>query len=105
MKTFLFLFVVCVCCAVGATGQVRGASISAQPQVVSMPYHPEFAPQAGMAVEHNITGHSASYSAHGERPLWEMMPERIATPLGDSARAARQEHAAAKKAVIVWSNY
>jgi hypothetical protein len=32
------------------------------------------------------------------------MPEPQVTPLGDSARAVRKEHAKAKKAVVVWSN-
>jgi hypothetical protein len=32
------------------------------------------------------------------------MPEPQVTPLGDSARDIRKEHAKAKKAVIVWKN-
>jgi hypothetical protein len=104
MKHFLFPLVVCICCAAGAAGQMRGASISAEPQALNVPDHPAFASQASMGMERDIMGHSGATSGHGEVPLWEAMPETRVTPLGDLARAIRKEHTNARKAVIVWKN-
>jgi hypothetical protein len=47
---------------------------------------------------------SGSSYAHGERPLWEFAPQTAPTPLGDTARTLRKQHAEAKKAAIVWNN-
>ena len=55
----------------------------------------------------NLMERSGSSSDHGEMPLWEAMqkvPAAPVTPLGDAARELRKEHAAAKKAAIVWKN-
>ncbi|SRR6266498_1163053 len=105
MKTFLFLFVVCIFCAVGAVGQVAGGyTISAQPQVFAMPDHPMRASETAMGQEHNLLGSVQSTYAQGERPAWEVMQSAPVTPLGDTARALKAEHATAKKAQIVWSN-
>jgi hypothetical protein len=104
MKTFSLLFVVSVCCAVSAVGQVSGNSLSSQVQVFTMPDHSEHATQTSLAAGQNLMERSGSSYAKGERPLWEVMPLAPETPLGDSARAIRKEHAAARKAVIVWMN-
>lgn len=104
MKTFLLPFVVCVACAVGAAGQVRGASISAEPQIVTVPDHPSYAYRGSMGTQHDLMGHYGVTSVHGEGALWEFMPEPVVTPLGDSAREIRKEHEKAKKAVVVWRN-
>jgi hypothetical protein len=103
MKNFFFLFVVCGLCAVGANAQVSGAT-SSQAHALVMSGNPQHASQAAMAQEHSLMERSGTLSAHGQRPLWELMPEATVVPLGDSARVLRKEHAAAKKAVRVWSN-
>ncbi len=104
MKNLVFLFVVCALCSVGAVGQVGGGTMNSQAHALVMSGNPQHASQAAMSAEHSLIGHSTTTSAHGERPLWEVMPLVAVVPLGDSARALRKEHAVAKKAVIVWSN-
>ena len=105
MKNFLFLFVVCAFGAVGAVGQINGGVVlSSQPQVLTLPDHPGHASETGMSAEHNIMERSGSSYAQGERPLWEVMQLTPGIPLGDSARALREEHVTAKRAVIVWNN-
>jgi len=101
MKNLVFLFVVC---SVGAVGQVSGGTMNSQAHALVMSGNPQHASQTAMSAEQSLIGHSTTFSAHGERPLWEVMPEAPVVPLGDSARALKKEHAAAKKAVIVWSN-
>jgi hypothetical protein len=104
MKTLFFLFVVCVFCAVGAVAQVSGGTMNAQPQALVMPGHPMRATQTVLPAGQSLMERSGSTSAHGQRPLWEVMPEAQGVPLGDTARAWRKEHATAKKAATVWSN-
>jgi len=103
MKTLLSVFVVCVLGSV-AVGQVARSAVNAQTQMLVLPDYSQHASQTGMAPSHDLMERSASWSAHGERPLWEFMPEPQVTPLGDSARVIRKEHAAAKRAVVVWKN-
>lgn len=104
MKTFFFSFVVTTICAVGAAGQTNLATLSSQPYVYTAPSHTQHATQTGMSSGQNLIERGGSTAAHGERPLWEVMPLAPEKPLGDSAREARKEHVAAKKAHIVWSN-
>ena len=105
MKTFSLLVVVCIACAAGASAQsLAGSARSSQPQIFVMPEYTQHASQTSLASGHDLLEHSGVTSAHGERPLWELMPEARVTPLGDSARALRKEHVAAKKAVNLWSN-
>ncbi len=105
MKTTLVAL--CFLCATAALGQsvAGGSALSGQPRVHEFAGHTEHASQQAMAHEHSLLGTSGFAYAHGERPLWEVavpMPQGL--PLGDAARALRQEHAAAKKAEIVWAN-
>jgi hypothetical protein len=104
MKTFWLLVMVCVACATGASAQLVGSARSSQPQIFVMPEYTQHASQTSLASGQDLREHSGVTSAHGERALWELMPEAQVTPLGDSARAIRKEHAAAKKAVILWRN-
>jgi len=109
MKSFSILVLgICIFCAVGAFGQVNmGSAMSAPEEGFQMPDHPQVAANLGMGLERDLMGRSQSISDRGEMPLWEameMMPPRLVTPLGDSARALRKEHAMAPKAVIVWTN-
>ena len=103
MKNLVFLLVVCAL-SVGAVGQVGGGTMNSQAHALVMSGNPQHASQTAMSAEHTLMGRSTTISAHGERPLWEVMPEAPVVPLGDSSRAVRKEHVAAKKAVIVWSN-
>ena len=104
MKTVLFLF--CVMCATAAFGQaVVGASVlSAEPMPVMVPTHPRHADHQGLLSEQNLLGTSVNISAHGERPLWEVAPKKVEVPLGDVARAVREDHKVGKKSATVVEN-
>jgi len=104
MKTTLI--VLCVFCATGAFAQGLGTGtvLSNEPNVFRLPSHTEHASQQPMAHGQSLLEASGFSYAHGERPLWEVAPQTVPTPLGDSARALRKEHAAAKKATKVWTN-
>ncbi len=104
MKNGFFLLLVCVFCAVGASGQTVGYTLSAEPQALRMPEHPQHASQTELAQEQDLREHSAITYARGERPLWELMPAPAFVPIADVARILRYEHARAKKALIRWRN-
>ena len=109
MKSFSILVLgMCVFCAAGAFGQVNMSSANSAPvEGFQMPDHPQFASRLGMGLERDLLEGSQIISAMGEMPLWEameLMPAPYVTPLGDSAREIRKEHALAAKAVIVWNN-
>jgi hypothetical protein len=106
MKNLLLLCAVCAFCSAGAFGQSAfgGGAMSAQPVIFTIADHPQHASQTGMAPEQSILEHSESVSAHGERPLWECMPEEQFVSLGAIAREYREQHASNKKASVVWKN-
>jgi len=108
MKRLLFVsLVMCIFCAVNAAGQGVVGVLSAEPQVFEVPSHPAQAAQHEMGLERDLMQSSSTTYDRGEKPLWEVMQEAPATPptpLGDAARAARKEHAMAKKAVVLWTN-
>jgi hypothetical protein len=72
--------------------------LSAEPQPTQFSDHPKHASQIGLATEQRIMERSQSIVAHGDRPLWEFAPVAQEIPLGDIARALRQEHETAPKA-------
>ena len=104
MKTVFFLF--CVMCASAAFGQATtGASaLSAEPTPVMVPTHPRHADHQDLLTEQSLLGASVNISAHGERPLWEFAPKKVEVPLGDVARALREDHKVAKKSATVVEN-
>jgi hypothetical protein len=104
MKTTVFAL--CFLCATVALGQTIAAvgSMSNQVSVFQFESHDAVAAQHSMGTEKNLLETSALTWAQGERPLWEVAPVSHPTPLGDSARLLRQEHASAKKAEFVWNN-
>jgi len=105
MKRFsMLLVVICVFCAASAVGQAMGPVLTSNPQMLVIPDHPQHASQTGMAQEQCLLERSQSVSGHGERPLWEVMPPEPFVSIADVARAYREEHALAKKAVMVWKN-
>ena len=102
MKTTLF--VLFILCASMAVGQAAGGSISNYAQMLQLPENPRHAEIHDMAEEHSLVGgRESDYRyAQGERPLWEFGPVSEPVPLGDVARAYRQQKATAKKAEIVF---
>jgi hypothetical protein len=104
MKTLLFLL--CILCASVAWGQstLGQSGLSSEPQVIEFHSHVQHASQIGMGTEHRVLEHSQNVMAHGQRPLWEFASLSQEVPLGDIARALRQEHELARKAARVISN-
>jgi hypothetical protein len=96
------LFILCLLCATRAFGQYL--AISSESQRIEVPSHELHASQQPMGEEKTLLG--TSYNVHGQgvRPLWELAPVRHEVPLGDTARMLKQQHAAAKKAEIIWEN-
>jgi hypothetical protein len=102
MKSCFFIFVVCIFCSAGAAGQTIGSYwLNGQPQMLVMPEHPQHASQTELAPEQDIRERSGITYAHGEKPLWELMPPAPFVPIADLARIFRDEHARAKKAIVV----
>ena len=102
MKTTVLMF----CLFLYATA-VFGQSapvLSNRTQMIEIPDNPAHASQHEMAEQQNILEHSSYAYAQGERPLWEFGPVSQPVPLGDSARALRTQHKAAKQSDIVWQN-
>jgi hypothetical protein len=104
MKKLLFL--ACIFFAVNAMGQANyGTAISADIAPFEISDHPQMAAPHDLATEHDLRGRaSIVVYSQGERPLWEVYQLIPQTPLGDSARAYRQEHELVKKAPIIWVN-
>jgi hypothetical protein len=101
MKTALL--VMCVLAASAAFGQAT-ASVNAQPQGYTFDSHSLHASRTPLAPTVNLTGNEVMVYAQGELPLWEVSTPVHEVPLGDSARALRQEHAAAKRAAKLYQN-
>jgi len=92
-------------CASAAFGQVSGtATLSAQPVVIQMVSHPEHASYTPLGQEQYLSEKSTYSFGHGERPLWEVAPIKTEVPLGDVARALREEHLKARKADFIHEN-
>ena len=105
MKTCLLLFVVMIAGAIAASAQNIGPSASnTRPQMIVLEDNPQHASQVDLAPEHDLLERGGSHSAHGDRPLWEFMPEPVVTPLGDIARDYRKQHESVTKAVLIWVN-
>lgn len=102
MKSCFFLFAVCVLGSVCATGQtINGYVLNNQPQMLIMTEHPQHASQTPLAPEQDLRERSTYIYAQGERPVWEFMPPPAFVPLADIARMFKEQHAAAKKAVVI----
>jgi hypothetical protein len=101
MKSYFFLFAVCMLASVSAAGQSIGSySLSSQAQMLVMPEHPQHASQTPLAQEQDLREQATYTYAQGERPAWEFMPPPRFVPIADLARTLREEHSKAKKAVI-----
>jgi hypothetical protein len=102
--TFLVICaVICMFSATGAFGQavLSGSTFANPVQPVDHPYHSSF---EGMGTEQSLLGSNNVLVGHGEMPLSEAPLQFHEVPLGDSARALKQEHAAKKKSHVVWTN-
>jgi hypothetical protein len=102
MKTTIF--VICLLCATAAFGQYGSSGGPAMTSTVQMTTHPAYALSQPMGQEHSLLEGTSVTSAHGEIPLWEAVPEKRTTPLGDVARMLKKEHAKDKKARKVYEN-
>jgi len=102
----LFSLVLVVFCGTAAFAQSLGSSPANGPaHMLTMSGNPQRAAQTEMAQSHDLLERSGTTWAHGELPLWEVMPEKTPDPpLGDVARALRKEHTTAKKATKIWRN-
>lgn len=98
MKTTLFALLFLG--ATAAFGQTATSTVSMQPQPIQIPSHEQHASQHAMQAEESLLiSANGTYSATGERPLWEAGAKPAAeVPLGDVARSLRTQHATAKKA-------
>jgi hypothetical protein len=102
MKSCFFLLVMCILGSVGAAGQtVSSYWLNGQPQMLVMPEHPQHASQTQLGQEQDLRERSTYTYARGERPVWEFMPPPDFVPIAELARIFRDEHARAKKAVVV----
>jgi hypothetical protein len=101
MKTALL--VICILGASAAFGQAT-PSVSAQPQEYTFESHALHASRQPLAPIVNLAGNEVLVYAQGERPLWEVATPVREVPLGDSARALREEHETAKRAAKCWQN-
>ncbi|HKS76119.1 MAG TPA: hypothetical protein VJQ82_23105 [Terriglobales bacterium] len=102
--TFVALFLILSASLAFGQAVAATSALSAQPVVIQMPGHPQHASYAPMAQERGLMEKSAYSFAHGERPLWELAPVREEVPLGDIARALREEHLKAPKAQFIREN-
>jgi hypothetical protein len=98
------LLAMCILGTSAAFGQTATSGVSARPQIYAFETHPEHASRQPMALTQNLTGNEILVYAQGERPLWEVATPVREVPLGDSARALRQEHEAAKRAAKCWQS-
>jgi hypothetical protein len=99
-STFLVLFLLL---ATGAFAQtvLSGSSLARNFQPTE---HQDRATSQDLGVEQNLLGSNTVFIGHGEMPLSEVPLMFHEVPLGDSARALKQEHVKVKKAHIVWTN-
>lgn len=98
--TLFFLLVFCASAALGQASAGAG-SLNSQAVPLQMSSHPQHASYTPLGQEQYLSEKSSFTFAQGERPLWEFAPVRYETPLGDVARALRQEHLKAPKAEFV----
>lgn len=102
--TFVALFLLVAASLVFGQATAATGALNAQPSVLTLPSHPQHAAFKALAIEQVLTPSSGYTYAHGERPLWEVAPVPQEVPLGDIARALREEHLKAPRAQYVKEN-
>jgi hypothetical protein len=101
MKTTIFAsFFLCVLCATSSFAQ-NAPVLTNTPEPLQMSDHVQRASEHPMGQESSLLGTSSYTYAQGEQPLAQFGTLPRETPLGDIARAYRQQHAAAAKATTV----
>jgi hypothetical protein len=101
MKVTLIAFLLASASLAFGQAATGVSALSNEPSVLRMTSHPEHASYVDMGREQTLSEKSTITIAHGERPLWEVAPVHYEVPLGDIARALREEHAKAKKADFI----
>ena len=100
MRTVSLLLITFALCVAAFCQSYPTAQFMATPAMtnsVTMPDHTE------PIVHRSLFESNLSTFARGEVPLWEVPGVwKAPRPLGDVAREYREEHAKARKAVIVW---
>jgi hypothetical protein len=87
-----------------AQAQVGGSSVQpAYGPTYQVADHPQHASQHDLRPEQSLLGGGGVTVAQGERPMSDFPTYKRETPLGDVARAYREEHAKAEKALIHWN--
>jgi hypothetical protein len=99
----VLVVIVVFACAMLSHAQIAGSYV--QPvtgPTYSVPDHPQHADQGTLRAEVSLLGSNGVTTAHGELPLSDFPSDKREPSLGEVARAYRQEHAKAEKAVRVW---
>jgi hypothetical protein len=105
MKIIVALFCFFAATTVLAQNSAGGGVLSNEPTMVEFTSHPNRATQGSMGQVQDVMERSQNTMSQGERPLWEVAPRPVeAEPLGDVARAFRQEKLTGKKATEHWEN-
>jgi hypothetical protein len=103
MKSNLMKTVLVAACFLFATAAfAQSAPVqSSVPQPLEMAEHAQHASLHAMGAESSLLGGSSYSYAQGEQPLAQFGTLPQETPLGDIARAYRQEHTTTARATIV----
>lgn len=105
MKTTVLMICLLFCASLAVGQSAVGVSVlSSQPIPLQVYTNPKHASHQPMAEEQSLLQPSAYTHAQGQRPLWEVAKFPDSIPLGDIARALREERAGAKKSEVVWVN-
>jgi hypothetical protein len=100
MKT-TFIVLATIFLSAAASAQTASTT-SGEVRPIQIMGHPSFAGQGQMGTERSLFGGGSISYAQGERPLWEFGEVKPEVPLGDVARAVRNEKLTAKKSAIVF---
>ncbi len=99
----IFLIPLLLLLGVGAFGQSTiGAGGPQMESAWAPPDHSLRAEPHGLSAERDLRERGGVSMARGELPAWEVLNPAEEIPLGDVARNYRKQHAAAKRARIVW---
>lgn len=104
MKTARLLCLLFLASLTWGQSSLAPSIVNGQPQPLHQLGNAQQASPAAMRQSQNLLGSATYSSAKGERPLWEVAPPITVIPLGDTARALRKEHEAAKKAKFIREN-
>jgi len=101
--TIAALFLICLFSAGRASAQLAPVMPNT-PQPIQMTEHPQHATEHAMLRESTLLSLTPYGYAKGEVPLVELGAIPYQIPLGDVARAYREEHANMPKAVMIFES-